>query len=121
MSAHSVASVTGCIVLPGSLKIVSMAVTLTSSYDTGGSVLDLSTANATLGTAHGFTAVQAVLMGGVTTAADSKYVLNYVRAASGAAATGLIKIHDSSQAADAEATSTADLDASTVHIVVIGK
>jgi hypothetical protein len=65
--------------------------------------------------------VHNVFPGGVTTAADSKYVLNYVRAASGAPATGLIKIHDSSQAADAEASAAANLSTSTFHILVLGK
>lgn len=57
-----------------------------ASYDTGGSVVDLSTA--TLGVGVGFTRVDSVEVSSGTSA----HSFNYVRAASGAAATGKIVI-----------------------------
>jgi hypothetical protein len=57
-----------------------------ASYDTGGSVIDLSVA--TLGAGIGFVRVDNVMV----TSSSSAHSFNYVRAASGAAATGKIVV-----------------------------
>lgn len=121
MSAFTIASVLGSKIDRGDLKELVISVTGTASYDTGGSVIDLSTANATLGTALGFAAVHGVERIGVTTAADDKYMFTYVRAASGAAATGLLKLRDATAASDAEVTGAVSLAASTFFLRVVGK
>ena len=118
MSAHtgSATPLAHC-VLPGGTKICVLAVTLSASYDAGGSILDLSTAGL-LGAALGFQTVTAVAHAGHVTAASSKYDCVYVPAALNAPATGLIKVHDSSQAANAEA--SGDLHATVVRVVIVG-
>jgi hypothetical protein len=87
-----------------------------SSYDAGGSTIDLS--STALGAFDGFAAVYSVQLGGIA-AASSKYQCVFVPGASGAAATGKIKIHDSSQAADAEP--SGDLSAVTFYFLVTGR
>lgn len=63
-----------------------------ASYDTGGSAIDLSTA--TLGVGVGFTRVDNVSVNSETAA----YVAKYIRAASGAAATGKIVLYNAAAA-----------------------
>jgi len=102
MSAHTVpASVKASIVSQGSKRVI-LALQLSASYDAGGSVVDLSTSGS-LGQALGFTRVFAGGMAGQGTAADSKYFPVFIPAASDAPATGKVKVHDTSAAADAEA------------------
>jgi hypothetical protein len=87
-----------------------------ASYDAGGSVIDLS--SATLGGFVGFSEVYCGQLAGIA-AASTKYQCVFVPAAAGAAATGKIKIHDSSAAADAEA--SGDLSAVTFYFRFEGR
>ena len=91
-----------------------LLLTLPASYDTGGSVLDLSAI-----TGGGFTKVFGVSQLGIA-AANDKYRLSFVPAASYAAATPLVKIRDLSAASDAEGSCATDLSAVTVVVEVTG-
>jgi hypothetical protein len=120
MSAHTVP--TSCLthtVLPGGLKIATMELTLSGSYDAGGSVADFSTAG-NLGGALGFQKVYGCSGVGVATAghANSKYKPALVRAASDAAATAKVKIDDVIQATPAEA--SGDLSSVVLTVIVYG-
>lgn len=117
MSAHTVTAVVDVIPV-GNAKMVILEATGSPSYDSGGSVLDLSTSEATLGTWAGFAKVYTCSMQAVA-AASSKYDCVYVPAASYAPATGLVKIHDTSQAADAEA--SGNLSGVTFRFLVVGR
>ena len=107
------------VVLPGGLKICTLAVTLSASYATAGSAIDLSTSGL-LGAALGFQTVTAGVFGGHITAGSSKYHCVFVPAASDAAATCLIKEHDNSAGADAEVSSTTDISTSVVRFTFYG-
>ena len=81
----------------GSRKCVVLTATGPSSYDTAGSVLDLSSANTVLSALNNeavFVAVHSARFVGVTDAASDVYYPTYVRAASGAPATGKFKVRD---------------------------
>jgi hypothetical protein len=91
-----------------------LLLTLPASYDTGGSVLDLSAI-----TGGGFTKVFGVSQLGIAAASD-KYRLSFVPAASYAAATPLVKIRDLSAASDAEVSGATDLSAITTVVEVTG-
>lgn len=116
MSAHTVTGILGFANLQGAEKIAIIKASLSASYDAGGSAIDLSTAGVLAG--NGFTTVTGVQFAGHETAASSKYECVFIPAALNAAATPLIKVHDNSQAADAEA--SGDLHATVVRLVVTG-
>lgn len=102
------------------LKTITFSVAGSNSYATGGDTLDLSMT--ALGKVHGFKArVDGVTLIAQPTAANSKYVPVYVRAAAGAAATGLVKIHDTSAAADAEVSNATDLSGVTFIFKAVGE
>ncbi len=116
MSAHTVsATPLGFVNLQG-LKAAVVTVTLSASYDSGGSVVDLSTSGNLA--AAGFKTVTGAMLLGHETAASGKYLPVFVPAASNAAATGLLKIYDTSQAGDAE--TSGDLHASLIRLLVTG-
>jgi hypothetical protein len=93
MSAFTIASVLSADSAPsGAAKRVTFTVTGSASYDTGGSVLNLARSGV-LGI-NGFVAVHGVKLVGVAAAASDRYHCTYVRAAAGAAATGVIKVRD---------------------------
>lgn len=93
MSAFTVVSILSADSAPsGAAKRVTFTATGTASYDTGGSVLNLAQSGV-LGI-NGFTAVHGVKLVGVAAAGSDRYLCTYVRAAAGAAATGLLKVRD---------------------------
>lgn len=96
-------------------KVVTFRVAGPASYDTGGSAIDLSTA--TLGVGVGLTRVDNVAVNSET----ATYVAKYIRAASGAAATGKIVVYDAG-AADGgdQVTNATDLSAGYFNITVTG-
>lgn len=92
-----------------------------ATYSAGGSELDLST-DSTDGLGNYYDAmsvVYSVVLCGVGAAASSKYQCAFIPGSSGAAATGKVKIHDTSQAADAEA--SGDLSSLTFYFMVTGR
>ena len=94
-----------------------------ASYDTNGSPLDLSSSNTTLTGLNpmaAFTRVDGVNFIGVNPHGSAKYQPAYVRAASGAPATGTIKAHDVTASSGAEVSSTTDLSATTFFVEVFG-
>jgi|GEM_PF-2285784 len=95
-----------------------------ASYATGGDILDLdvgtTAATSAMGGWAGFAVVDFVT-GYAATAANSKYKCHYVRAASGAPATGLIKIDDMIQATPAEIANATDLSGQTFYFEVTGR
>jgi hypothetical protein len=96
-------------------KVATFRVAGPASYDTGGSVIDLSTA--TLGVGVGFTRIDNVSVNSEVIAYGAKYL----RAASGAAATGKIVVYDAG-AADGgdQVTNATDLSAGFFNITVTG-
>ena len=107
----------------GAQKRATFQVTGTASYDSNGSLIDLSSANSTLTGLDPlavFTRVDGVNVCGVTPHGSVKYHLGYVRASSGAPATGKLKVIDTTTDPGAEASSTADLSATTWFVEVIG-
>lgn len=96
----------------GEIKTIIMTIAGSASYDTGGSVLDLSDL---------FTKVYGVEIIGVGAAASSKYKGTFTPGASDAAATGKIKMNDITAASGAEVSSTTDLSALTFVVRVTGK
>lgn len=124
MSAFTIAAVLGRTVgTLGAQKRVTLQVTGTASYDSNGSLLNLSSSNTTLTGLDPdavFTRVDAVSVVGVTPHGSAKYQPAYVRAASGAPATGTIKVHDVTASSGAEVSSTTDLSATTWFLEVVG-
>jgi hypothetical protein len=101
----------------GFQKTAIVTATGPSSYDTGGSVVDLS-AGAVLSAAGAlFTAVHAASLVGVGTAAAGLYDLAYIRAADGAPATGKFV----AKSAATQVASTTDLSALTFTFRVQGR
>ena len=106
-------------------KVRRFTVAGTASYDTGGSLLDLSIA--TLGVDNGFAVVHGVSVIGVTPAASDRYHCTYIPAAAGAPATGLIKVRDLNTTGGGgtdgviELGSTGNISTSTFIIEVTGK
>lgn len=120
MSANTVTATPLAFVnLNGGLKMALVTVTGTASYDTGGSAIDLSTSG-NLGVAAGFQTVLGAMEADNTTAGSSKYQYKFLHAASNAAATGKLKVHDLSAASDAEVSSTTDLSGTVFRLLVIG-
>jgi hypothetical protein len=108
---------------PGAQKRAIIQCTGTASYDTGGSVLDLSSANTTLtgfNNEAAFTLVHGLSVVNCGTAASDKYRFQYLGAAAFAPATGVIKARDLTAASDAEVSSTTDLSATTWTFEVFG-
>lgn len=108
---------------PGGCKRAIVRCTGTASYDTGGSVLNLSSSNTVLtglNNEAAFTTVLGVVPVGVGTAASDVYRLQYVNAAADAPATGLLKARDLAAAADAEVGAATDLSATTWTFEVFG-
>jgi hypothetical protein len=116
MSAFTVVSVLGEENNYGRMKKVIFSSTGTASYDTGGSAVDLSTAGV-LGTL-GFGTVLGVQQIDCDTAASSKYLIFYLHGSG--PTNGLLKVHDSSAASDAEISSTTDIHATTWRFVAWG-
>lgn len=107
----------------GSGKRVLLSCTGTASYDTNGSVINLSSSNTTLtglDADAAFTVVNGVSVVGTTLHGSDKYRCMYVRASAGAPATGTLKVRDLSAASDAEVSSTTDLSATTFFLEVVG-
>lgn len=103
----------------GGIKFTVITTTGSASYDTGGSVIDLSLA--TLGAWTGYSEIYGVAMLGISATASSKYSPVFIAAAAGAPATGKIKLHDSSAAADAEVTGATDISGTTFTLLVTGR
>ena len=124
MSAFVVASVLALNVGGvGAQKRAVLSITGTASYDINGSPLDLSSSNTTLTGLNpmaAFTRVDGVNFIGVNPHGSAKYQPAYVRAASGAPATGTIKAHDVTASSGAEVSSTTDLSATTFFVEVFG-
>lgn len=100
-----------------------------ASYDTNGSVLDLSSANSTLtglDPLASFTRVDALVLCGVSPHASDRYSPKYIRASAGAPATGTVKVRDTSTVTTGtpgtvdEVASTTDLHTTTFTFEVIG-
>lgn len=102
----------------GGLKTVIASVVGTASYDTGGSVIDLSVA--TLGAWAGFSEVYSVKQCGKAVA-TVQYQLEFIPAASGAAATGKLYARDLTAASDAQLANTTDLSATTFYLEISGR
>lgn len=115
MGAFTVTSVIGCATGDmGRGKSVVLTATGPASYDAGGSILDLSSANTVLTgfvSDAAFVRVTGLKQVGVGAAAADRYYCQYVPAAAGAPATGKVKVRD---ADDATAMSEASGDLSTV-------
>jgi hypothetical protein len=124
MSAFVVASVLALTVGGvGAQKRAVLSVTGTASYDTGGSALDLSSANTTLtglNAMAAFTRVDGINVVGVNPHASGKYHAAHVRASSGAPATGKLKLYDVTTDPGAEVSSTTDLSSTTFFLEVFG-
>jgi hypothetical protein len=110
MSAHTVGTAVSEINLPG-LKLAIVPVTLSASYDAGGSNADFSSVFTTvrgatpIGDANG-------------TTSNTKYQFTTILGASGSGTTVKIKVNDATQAADAEA--SGDISALIVNFLVLG-
>jgi hypothetical protein len=83
-----------------------------ASYDTGGSLIDLS--------ATFPSKVLGVTVIAVSPHASDKYYVTFIPGASDGPALGKLKIRDLSAASDAEVSSTTDLSATTFRIEAIG-
>ena len=107
----------------GAPKRAVLSATGTASYDTNGRLIDLSSVNTVLtglDPMAAFNRVDAVNFCGVNPHGSDIYRPAYVRAASGAPATGTIKVRDLSAASDAEIASTTDIHTTTFFLEVIG-
>jgi hypothetical protein len=107
----------------GFQKKAVIAVVGTGSYDTGGSVLDLSSVASALASSDGvFTRVDGVTFLGFDAAGLAIGLLHvqYLRAALGAPATGKLLVTKTGTINDAEFTSTGDLSTATFFLEVIG-
>ena len=115
MGAFTVTSVVGCSTGDmGRGKSVVLTATGPASYDAGGSVIDLSSANTVLTgfvSDAAFVRVTGLKVVGIGAAAADRYFCTYVPAAAGAPATGKVKVRD---ADDSTAMSEASGDLSTV-------
>lgn len=130
MGAFTVTGVLGCSTGDiGRGKRVVLTATGPASYDTNGSLIDLSSVNTTL---TGFVSdaamvrVTGVKVVGVSPAASDRYHCTYIPAALGAPATGLIKVRDldttGSGSTDGviQVASTTDLSGTTFYLEVTG-
>ena len=114
MGAFTVTSVTGCATGDmGRGKSVVLTATGPASYDTGGSIIDLSSANTVLTgfvSDAAFVRVTGLKVVGVSAAAAARYHCTYIPAAAGAPATGKVKVRDADAAtAMSEVAGAADL------------
>jgi hypothetical protein len=114
MGAFTVTTVRGAANLQGRMKMAVIDCTGPASYDTGGSIIDLSTSG--VAGADGFTSVHGVQII-QSTAANSLQLMRYVRVA---AATGLLKVNDGAAAADAEVSAATNLSGNTYTLLVTG-
>lgn len=125
MSAFTITGVLGISGLGvGASKRVILSATGPTSYDAGGSVLNVSSGNATLtalrnGPDAAFTKVHGVRQIGVSPAASDRYHSTYVRAAEGAPATGVVKLRDMNT--DDSAEPSGDLSTTTVFLEIVGQ
>lgn len=107
--------------LHGKQRRAVVLVTGTASYDTNGSVIDLSAL-----TSGGFTKVHGAKLIGVGAHTSDKYLMTFVPAASYAAATGTIKVRNAlivttgTPGSLDEIASTTDLSALTFVFEVVG-
>lgn len=92
MGAFTSVAVAGSIRSSGEIKQAIIAATGPASYDSDGSVLDLSTT--TLGAWDGFTKVYGCTLVGYTAAADTQYHGAFVIGSSGDPATGKVVLYD---------------------------
>lgn len=125
MGAFTITGVTGVHVGDmGRGKHVVLTATGPASYDTGGSVLNLSSANTVLTGLNNeafFVRVTGLKLVGVGAAADDRYHCAYVPAALGAPATGVIKVRDADDAtAMSEFGAALDLSAVTFTFEITG-
>lgn len=123
MSAFTIVSVLSCDLGPvGAGKSAVITATGPASYDTGGSVLDLSTASAVLVAASAaFAVVDGVDVVGSTAAASQTMVPMYVRAALGAPATGVLAIQNLAVDPVAQIGAATDLSGTTWIFRVYGR
>lgn len=103
----------------GRMKRVAFSILGPTSYDTGGSLIDLSSTGG-LGAEWGFNLVHGVQCAGMTPVASHKYVPCYLRAAAGAPATGKVTLYDHTLHPGAQVAATEALDATTFHFVAWG-
>lgn len=100
---------------PGACKEATVTITGPASYDTGGSVADLSHANfGSLTAVHGAHVISNTAIG------DAKYQLAYIPAAAGAPGTGKFAVFDMTQHPGAEVPSTTNLSGSSWNVKVFG-
>lgn len=111
MSAHTLASTVDTSLALGGLKVATITVTGSASYDAGGSTLDLSTIFPSK--CYGLSQT------GVSPHGSAKYQPTYVPAAANAPATGKVKIHDITASSGAEA--SGDLSATTFTFLALGQ
>lgn len=97
-------------------KCIVLSATGPSSYDTGGSVIDLSVS--TLGAESGLTNVRGVLIIGMGASGSAKFLGLYLAGAS--AALGKLLLRDLTAASDAEVTNATDLSTHTFYLVAFG-
>lgn len=125
MGAFTVTSVTGCATGDmGRGKSVVLTATGPASYDAGGSIIDLSSANTVLTgllNEAAFVRVTGLKQVGVSAAAADNYYCQYVIAAAGAPATGKIKVRDADDAtAMSEVAGATDLSTVTFTFEITG-
>lgn len=107
----------------GGLKIRIVSCAGPASYTTNGGEIDLSN-DATDGLGNNFdrfSEVYCVTQCAIGAHGNAKYATRFVPAASGAAATGTIKVLDQSAASDAEVSNATDLSTVTFYFLVIGR
>jgi hypothetical protein len=95
----------------GDVKTALVTITGSASYDTGGSLIDLSAY---------FTKVRGAQAISASTAALSKYKFTFIPGASDGAALGKLKVNDVTAASGAEVSSTTDLSAGTYRVMFYG-
>jgi len=95
----------------GDLKTALVNVTGSASYDTGGSLVDLSAYFTKVRGAHAISASGAAL---------SKYKFTFIPGASDGAALGKLKVNDVTAASGAEVSNTTDLSAGTYRVLFYG-
>lgn len=114
---------------PGAQKRMTFQATGPASYDTNGSVLDLSSANSALVALDPqapFTRVDALALCATNPHGSDKYLPRYVRASSGAPATGTVKVRNAVTVTTGtpgsvdEVASTTDLSGTTFTFEAIG-
>jgi hypothetical protein len=112
MSAHTLASTVDTSLALGGIKVALITVTLTASYNTNGSTLDLSSIFPSK--------CYGLMQSSVAPHGSAKYHASYVPAALYDAATGKVKILDVTTDPGAEVSSTTDLSATTMVFMAVG-